>query len=312
VTVVGVVVVPGSRLPAGARALRHEVFVGEQGLAGDLERDGRDDTAEHAVVTGPDGVVAATGRLLDSGPPAAVAVVGRVAVRADRRGQGLGLTVMAALERRAAERGLVAVELHAQLDAAGFYRRQGYVACGEPYVEAGIGHVTMRKEMLPGIRPVRDADGPALARLIGAVWAEYPGCVLDIDGEEPWLRAPATAYEHQGGEFWVIPEPDDPGSLLACAGLRPGSSPGVVELKSLYVAAAARRRGFGAALVWRVERAARAMGATRIELWSDTRFHDAHRLYERLGYTRTGPTRSLNDRSATTEHHFTHPLLLHS
>lgn len=307
----GVVVVPGPRLPAGAHALRHEVFVGEQGVAEDLERDGRDDTAEHAVVIGADGMVAATGRLLDPGPAAAVAVVGRVAVRADRRGQGLGLAVMTALERRAAERGLVAVELHAQLAAAGFYRRQGYVARGEPYREAGIAHVTMRKDLLPGIRPVRDSDGPGLARLIGAVWSEYPGCVLDIDGEEPWLRAPATAYQRQGGELWVLPELGDPergGSLLACAGLCPGSSPGLVELKSLYVAAAARRRGFGAALVWRAERAARAAGATRIELWTDTRFHDAHRLYTRLAYTQSPQTRSLNDLSHTTEHHFTRTL----
>ena len=38
--------------------------------------------------------------------------------------------------------------------------------------------------------------------------------------------------------------------------------------------------------------------------WSDTRFLDAHRLYERLGYVRTGETRDLHDLSNTTEFFF--------
>lgn len=40
--------------------------------------------------------------------------------------------------------------------------------------------------------------------------------------------------------------------------------------------------------------------AGTVELWSDTRFTDAHRLEERLGYRRTGETRELGDLSNTT------------
>lgn len=86
-------------------------------------------------------------------------------------------------------------------------------------------------------------------------------------------------------------------------GLRP-LRPGAVELTTLYVAAAARRQGWGARLVWWVERAARERGAGRVELWSDRRFADAHRLYERLGYRATGGTRELHDLSATVERAF--------
>lgn len=45
---------------------------------------------------------------------------------------------------------------------------------------------------------------------------------------------------------------------------------------------------------------AREHGAWRIELWSDTRFEDAHRLYERLGYVKTD-SRKLDDVNATVE-----------
>jgi hypothetical protein len=42
------------------------------------------------------------------------------------------------------------------------------------------------------IRPGRDSDAAGFIALIGACWAEYPGCVLDVDGELPELRALAT------------------------------------------------------------------------------------------------------------------------
>jgi predicted GNAT family N-acyltransferase len=275
--------------------LRDAVFVHEQGVAPELEQDGRDAAAEHAVVV-DDGRVMATARMLIEGTgDDAVAIVGRVAVVAAERGAGYGLAVMDVLERRAGELGLPLVELHAQVAVEGFYDRLGYVSVGERYLEAGIEHVTMRKELLPGLRPVRDEDGPALERLIESCWSEYPGCVMDVDNEEPWLRAPATAYAEKKGALWVT------GDLLACVGVRPLADR-VVELKSLYVAAAARRGGLGGRLVRRAERWAREYGAQRIELWSDTRFLDAHRLYQRLGYEFTGVSRDLHDLSNTTEY----------
>ena len=46
-----------------------------------------------------------------------------------------------------AMRGHGAVELHAQVHAAGFYDKAGYTPYGEVYLEAGIEHVSMRKEL---------------------------------------------------------------------------------------------------------------------------------------------------------------------
>lgn len=273
---------------AAAHALRYEVFTVEQGVPVEIERDDKDETAVHAVAE-RDGRVVGTGRLVAR--PDGVGVVGRMAVRAGARGAGVGAGVLRALEAAAQDRGLHAIELHAQATARRFYARAGYTEVGDEYTEAGLLHIDMVKP-LPVVRPGRDADGPALTELIGGCWADYPGCVLDVDAEEPWLRAPATAYAAVDGRLWVA---ELAGSVVGCAGFRDG------ELKSMYVAAAARRSGLGGHLLRLVEAEARRRGADRLALWSDRRFTTAHAFYERHGYVRLPETRDLHDLSDTTE-----------
>lgn len=156
------------------------------------------------------------------------------------------------------------------------------------------------------VRPARDEDGEELAALVGGVFAEYPGCVLDPEGLDADLFTWASHLAASGGAGWVVR--DGGGALVACVGVAHASTPAAVELKRLYVHADARRRGLGTALVQRVEAWAVAHGAGRVELWSDTRFDDAHRLYERAGYRRTGRRRDLHDPSATTEDEFVREL----
>ena len=50
----------------------------------------------------------------------------------------------------------------------------------------------------PVLRAGRDDDAAGIIALIGACWAEYPGCVMDVDGEVPELRALATYYRRAG------------------------------------------------------------------------------------------------------------------
>jgi putative acetyltransferase len=144
------------------------------------------------------------------------------------------------------------------------------------------------------IRPARDADAEAVIALIARVYAEYPGCVLDVDREEPALKAPASSFDR----FWVV---EEGGRVGGCVGLALGDP---AELKKLYLDARLRGQGLGRDLIALVEDTARASGARRIELWSDTRFTTAHVVYERCGYRKTGRTRDLHDRSNTTEFHF--------
>jgi putative acetyltransferase len=151
------------------------------------------------------------------------------------------------------------------------------------------------------VRDARDADAEGLIELIGAVFAEYPGCVLDVDGEIPELRAIRTAFEGWGGRFWVA---ELEGRIVGSVGLVPAQAGRGAELRKLYVACECRRSGLGGALCARVEQEARARGAHFVELWSDTRFEDAHRLYEGRGYRRGPHTRELHDLSRSVEYYY--------
>lgn len=155
-----------------------------------------------------------------------------------------------------------------------------------------------------GLRRIEPGDSDAVTTLVAAAYAEYPGCVLDLPGVDDDLPELAARWSAAGGGGWVV---ERDGIVVACVGWAP-SGPGTVELKRLYVAAAARRAGLGTALARRVAQAATSHGARWLELWSDTRFHDAHRLYERLRFTRLPDTRDLLDPSNTTEFHYVRDL----
>ena len=154
---------------------------------------------------------------------------------------------------------------------------------------------------LPQVRPAVDEDSWDVIGLIGACWSEYPGCVMDVHGECPDLLAPASAYRQHGGAFWVAV--DACGTVVATVGWRP-LSPEAVELERLYVNLRWRRKGVASVLADLVEKKAAELEAAQVQLWSDTRFRDAHHFYERRGYNRTGPDRELGDLSRTREHHF--------
>jgi predicted GNAT family N-acyltransferase len=288
-------------------ALWHEVFVLGQGVPAELEHDELDATAVHvgAWETDPEAPASAPPRLVGTGRVVGVAPepgrVDRMAVSASARGGGIGTAVLRGLERSAIRRGNPEIVLHAQVHVRGFYLRTGYAEVGPEFDEAGIRHVEMRKS-LPVIRPVRDEDSAGLIELIGAAWAEYPGCVLDVDGEEPWLRAPASYYARNEGRMWVA---ELAGVVVGCVALRPTEAePDVIELKSLYVSASARRHGLGEVLTSLVEDEAVQRGVRAVELWTDTRFADAHRFYARLGYARLPGDRELQDLSKTVEYPF--------
>ncbi len=152
------------------------------------------------------------------------------------------------------------------------------------------------------IRPVRDKDADGLIRLIDVCWSAYEGCVLDVDAEEPQLRAMRSHFDTLGGEYWVVEGAG--GDIAAAGGWAPATNPAGIELHKLYVLAELRRRGVARRLVRMAETAAGRRGSRFVELWSDTRFLEAHAFYEALGYRRTGRTRELHDLSNTTEFHF--------
>ena len=145
------------------------------------------------------------------------------------------------------------------------------------------------------IRPAAAADVPQIVKLIGDIWAEY-GCVLDTSVEEQYLLTPADYFHARSGEFWVVQRSDTIVATVAVMLLNEQCS----ELKSLYVDPNERGYGLGERLTRLAMEFAKGTGASTMVLWTDTRFTRAHRLYERLGFVRTG-TRELDDINNTTE-----------
>ncbi len=130
-----------AELGEDAAGLRREVFVEEQKIPLELERDPADADAVHALVHNRLGQVLATGRYLPHGEGAVK--IGRMAVTRAMRGTGVGREVLRALVAHARGQGHKRVVLHAQSSAAGFYRRLGFAAVGQPFEEAGIPHIEM-------------------------------------------------------------------------------------------------------------------------------------------------------------------------
>ncbi len=91
--------------------------------------------------------------------------------------------------------------------------------------------------------------------------------------------------------------------MIGCIGLSPRPNRGI-ELHKLYVRKDVRRQGVGTRLCELVESNAKERGASHLELWTDTRFETAHRVYEKRGYVRGPSTRELHDKSATVEYYY--------
>lgn len=127
-----------------AFTVRRQVFVEEQGVPEELELDEHDAGATHFVAyDGGEPIGAARLRDLDG----TTGKVERVAVLAERRGEGLGRRLMDRLEDTAREQGLETLTLHSQTHAADFYEHLGYEQHGEEFEEAGILHVEMDKRL---------------------------------------------------------------------------------------------------------------------------------------------------------------------
>jgi predicted GNAT family N-acyltransferase len=138
-----------------AYAVRHEVFVVEQGVPRHLELDELDDTADHFIAYDDAGLPVGAGRLVVEpagfeGAPTSTSPVGhlgRLAVLKVARGTGLGQQLVRAIEERAAKRSLRLIALSAQTPAIPFYERLGYTAHGPEFDDAGLPHRWMTRPL---------------------------------------------------------------------------------------------------------------------------------------------------------------------
>jgi predicted GNAT family N-acyltransferase len=139
------------------QAIRRQVFVREQQVPEALEWDGLDTEAVHVIAEGADGEPLGTARLLPSGQ------IGRMAVLAAHRRQGIGRALLLELVRSAGADALPDLFLNAQTHALPFYARLGFAPEGEAFDEAGIPH---RRMHLADAGQLQAAD--LAQRLLGA------------------------------------------------------------------------------------------------------------------------------------------------
>jgi ElaA protein len=126
-----------------ALALRHDVFITEQGVSLADELDGRDDEALQVVAV-RGGRVVGTCRVLVEGR---LGKLGRMAVEQASRRDGVGARLLAEAEAAAQAAGVHRIVLAAQVDAERFYAAHGYATVGGRFVDAGIAHVRMEKAL---------------------------------------------------------------------------------------------------------------------------------------------------------------------
>jgi len=116
-----------------AKPIRTSVFIEEQGVPEADEWDDEDGSSLHIVVT-KNGHAVATARLTKKGK------IGRMAVLKAHRQQGIGSMMLTELIQAAKQADLQSIKLWAQIHAQGFYKKQGFIAYGDVFLDAGIPH----------------------------------------------------------------------------------------------------------------------------------------------------------------------------
>ncbi|GHA71576.1 GNAT family N-acetyltransferase [Cognatilysobacter bugurensis] len=138
-------------------AVRGTVFIDEQRVPAEIERDALDPQCVHVLARAADGTPIGAGRLTPDRR------IGRMAVLRDWRGRGVGEAMLAALVDSASAMGWPEVRLHAQVGALAFYRRLGFLPLGPRFEEAGIEHQTMARALVgAGVVETREQGLAAL------------------------------------------------------------------------------------------------------------------------------------------------------
>ena len=123
------------------KSVRISVFVKEQQIPFEVDFDTQDATAKHWLAVDANNQPVGTARMLSDGH------FGRMAVLKNYRNHGIGRLIMAAVSDYAAVSGMREVYLYAQLTAMPFYQSLGFTPYGKVFLEAGLEHIAMLKQL---------------------------------------------------------------------------------------------------------------------------------------------------------------------
>ena len=126
-------------------SIRRAVFIEEQNVPESIELDGRDPDCFHVLASDTNGRPVGTARMDGKGK------IGRMAVLQNYRRQGIGQQMIQALMDYGYGRKNMITDFHlaAQINAIEFYRKMGFEAFGEEFLEAGIRHINMKLKNPP-------------------------------------------------------------------------------------------------------------------------------------------------------------------
>jgi len=148
---------------------------------------------------------------------------------------------------------------------------------------------------------IRQANQTDLERLIQIIHEtiESYGYIFELEVELPDFLDYDGFYGKKKGELYVM-EVD--GVVAGCGALKLDKA--IPYLSRIYVDERFRGRGYGKSIVQFLMDRNRDLGNTEIELWSDTLFRTAHKMYESMGYEFTGRVRPLGDINNCYEYHY--------
>lgn len=155
------------------------------------------------------------------------------------------------------------------------------------------------------LRPALRADGSGVSALLATVFAEYPGCIFAEHEFPEHADLPAT-FMDKGG-LCLIGESAH--TIVATGAIAPAEEPGCFEIKKVYLASPWRGSGLAHTILTQLTQFAKERGASRLTLWSDTRFTRGHGFYAKLGFVQMPGTRVLHDVSHSLEYGFTKRLV---
>ena len=137
-------------------------------------------------------------------------------------------------------------------------------------------------EAAPQLLPYDDRWQPGIVDVIKSVYDEYR-LTWDPDKYHRDLFTVRETYIDTGGFFSVLVLRG--GVIGTVSGLDRG---GEAEIERLYLAKEHRGRGYGRLMTEHFLDWARSTGHRNVIAWSDKRFDDAHRMYERMGFSLIG------------------------
>jgi GNAT superfamily N-acetyltransferase len=148
------------------------------------------------------------------------------------------------------------------------------------------------------IRAAEMADLDRLTQIIRETIESY-GYIFELEVELPDFLDYEGFYGQHKGELYVI-EVD--GVIAGCGALKLDKS--IPYLSRIYVDERFRGLGYGKAIVQFLMDRNEKLGNDELELWSDTLFRTAHKMYESMGYVFTGRVRPLGDINNCYEYHY--------